>query len=243
MERRARQPSPSGASLSEVSARRLNDDGYIVLPGPVSASGMPRLADAYDRAVATADPADVSIRTSTRVHDFVNRGPEFDGLYIYAPLLAACRQVIGGLFKLSSMQARTLEPGSPAPPLHVDVKRHADGWPLVGFIVMVDAFDAENGATRFLPGSHWWMRDPDDSETAIAAHNDEVIACGPAGSMIVFNGSVWHGYGANRSTRRRRSIQGAFIPRTARAATDQSARLRPETALRLSELARWVLDV
>jgi len=236
-------PLIADAHLPPESARQLGARGFVVLPGPPVPGGVTRLSEAYDRAVATADPVDVSIRTSTRVHDFVNRGPEFDGLYIYGPLLAACRQVIGGPFKLSSMLARTLEPGSPSPHLHVDVKRHADGWPLVGFIVMVDAFDAENGATRFLPGSHLWNRDPDESESANAAHDDEVIACGPAGSMIIFNGSVWHGYGANRSTRRRRSIQGAFIPRTARAATDQSARLRPETALRLSDLARWILDV
>jgi len=238
-------PTPliAAAHLPPESARQLDERGFVVFSGPPIPGGLTRLSEAYDRAVATADPADVSIRSSTRVQDFVNRGPEFDGLYVFAPLLAACRQVIGGPFKLSSMLARTLEPGSPAPQLHVDVKRHADGWPLVGFIVMVDAFDAENGATRFLPGSHLWKRDPDGSENANAAHDEEVVARGPAGSMIVFNGSVWHGYGANRSNRPRRSVQGAFIPRTARSAIDQSARLRPGTAARLSDLARWILDV
>src|SRR3954454_24308431 len=136
------------AELPEEAARQLREAGFVVIASPEIQSRCAQLAAAYDAAVLAADPADVSIRSSTRVHDFVNRGPEFDGLYVYRPLLAACCRVIGRPFKLSRMLARTLEPGTPGQPLHVDVKRNADGWPLVGFIVMVDAFHAENGATR-----------------------------------------------------------------------------------------------
>jgi hypothetical protein len=117
------------------------------MPGPVITGDCERLSVAYDRAVVTGDPVDVHLgRTgsSTRIDDFVNRGPEFDGIYIYPPLLAACCQVIGGPFKLSVMRARTLHPGAPTERLHVDVKHRGDGWPLVGCILMVDAFDAEN---------------------------------------------------------------------------------------------------
>src|SRR5687767_14835307 len=124
------------------------------MPGPVAPGGIRQLSDAYDRAATAAEPADVHTgRTgSTRINDFVNRGAEFDAIYVYPPLLAACCEIIGGPFKLSGMRARTLNPGAPAEPLHVDVKRRANGWPLVGCILMVDAFDAENGATRFVPG-------------------------------------------------------------------------------------------
>jgi hypothetical protein len=231
------------SDLPADAARQLHDLGFVVLPGPAVPGGWARLAEAYDRAVSAADPADVSIRSSTRVHDFVNRGPEFDGLYVYRPLLAACCRIIGRPFKLSTMLARTVEPGTPAQPLHVDVRRNADGWPLVGFIVMVDEFHAGNGATRFVPGSHLWPREPDESGDTAGTHDGEVLACGPAGSALIFNGSVWHGHTANRSTRCRRSIQGAFIPREARASIDQAARMRPETFKRIGDLARYVLDV
>ena len=231
------------SALPPDAARQLHDIGFVVLPGPAIQGAWARLAEAYDRAVSAADPVDVSIRSSTRVHDFVNRGSEFDGLYIYRPLLAACCRIIGRPFKLSTMLARTLEPGAPAQPLHVDVRRNADGWPLVGFIVMVDAFHAGNGATRFVPGSHLGPREPDESKDAASTYNGEVLACGPAGSVIIFNGSVWHGHTANRSARRRRSIQGAFIPREVRASIDQAARLRPETFERIGDLAKYVLDV
>jgi ectoine hydroxylase-related dioxygenase (phytanoyl-CoA dioxygenase family) len=225
-------------------ARQLGEIGFVVMPGPEIPGGWARLSQGYDRAVLTADPRDVSIRSSTRVHDFVNRGPEFDGLYVYRPVLAACCQIIGRPFKLSTMLARTLEPGASAQPLHVDVKRGADGWPLVGFIVMVDEFDAENGATRFVPGSHLLSSEPKDlMKDATDAYEGQVLACGPVGSVIIFNGSVWHGHTANRSNRRRRSVQGAFIPREAQASINQASRIRPETLQRIGDLAKYVLDI
>src|SRR5262249_27218377 len=147
-------------------------------------------------------------------------------------------------FKLSTMLARTLEPGAPSQPLHVDVRRGADGWPLVGFILMVDDFRAENGATRFVPGSHRLPHEPAVRVGDLAdPDGGQVLACGPAGSIVIFHGSVWHGHAANGSARRRRSIQGAFVPREARAAIDQSARIRPETYRRIGDLAKYVLDI
>jgi hypothetical protein len=83
------------------------------------------LSEAYDHAVVTADAADVRVASSTRVTDFVNRAAEFDGIYVFPPLLAACCSIIGQPFKLSGTRARTLEPGAPAEALHVD---EANGW-------------------------------------------------------------------------------------------------------------------
>ena len=203
--------------LPPDSARQLREIGFAVMPGPAIQGGCEQLSHAYDHAVATANPADVHIgrsRSSTRIDDFVNRGPEFDGIYTYLPLLAACCQIIGAPFKLSGMRARTLNPGAATEGLHVDVKHRANGWPLVGCIFMVDAFDAENGATRFVPGSHLQSREPDEvMNNPQDANDQQVLACGPAGSIIIFNASVWHSHGANRSGRPRRSIQAHYVPR------------------------------
>lgn len=232
------------SQLHADAARQLRDAGFVVIPGPATPGGIEQLSMAYDRAIATADVADVRVGSSTRVTDFVNRGPEFDGIYVFPPLLAACCLIIGQPFKLSGTRARTLEPGAPVEGLHVDVKPRADGWPIVGFIMMVDAFDAENGVTRFVPGSHLTLRDPSEvMGDRAAAHEEEVLACGPPGSIIIFNGSVWHGHTANRSRRRRRSIQGHFVPRDARASVDHAARMRPEVLGRIGNLAKYVLAV
>ncbi len=233
----------AGSELPMDAASELRERGFIVLPGPVPSERMEQLADAYTAAVASATGDDIRIgSTSTRVSDFVNRGADFDGLYIFPPLLEACCRVIGRPFKLSSLLGRTLRPRSPAQELHIDVRRDSADWPLLGFILMIDEFRPDNGATRFVPGSHQWSGTPEDTISDLQAeHEDQVLACGSAGSLIVFNGSAWHGHSANTSNGPRRSLQGAFVPRDGRAATDFAARMQPETRARLGQLAQYVL--
>ena len=77
----------------------------------------------------------------------------------------------------------------------------------------------------------------------LADHESQVVACGPAGSVVVYNGSVWHGHTANSSDEPRRSIQGAFIRREARSAVNFPERMRPDTLARIGPLARYVLTV
>jgi ectoine hydroxylase-related dioxygenase (phytanoyl-CoA dioxygenase family) len=214
----------------------LRNDGFVVIPGPVPNTKLAEFANSYDRAVLQADPADIAFgSTTTRITDFVNRHVDFDDLYIYPPILAACCSVIGQPFKLSTMHARTLRPRMPAQKFHVDFPNDAEGWPMVGFILMVDEFRPDNGATCFAPGSQ-------GLETCPAPY-DFVPVCGPAGSMVVFNGSVWHGHGTNQTDEPRRSIQGAFIRRTEKSWVDLPARMRSETLYRLSPLARYLLTL
>lgn len=233
----------AGSEMPADAAAELQDRGFVVLPGPVSSNQMERLAKAYTDAVSSATSNDIKVgSTSTRVTDFVNRGAEFDDLYVFPPLLEACCRVIGRPFKLSSLHARTLRPGSRAQELHVDARRDSADWPLLGFILMVDEFRLDNGATRFVPGSHRWPGAPEDTLTDLRAeHDNQVSACGTAGSLLVFNGSAWHGHGPNTSSGPRRSLQGAFIPREGRAGTDFASRMQPETLRRLGPVARYVL--
>lgn len=232
--------------LSAVDIRGLSDDGFVVVPNLIDSDKLARLSAAYDSAVASASPEDVKVgRTTTRVSNFVNRGLEFDELYVCQPLLKACCHVIGQPFKLSSMLARTLHPNTQAQELHVDFKPNEARFPLVGFIWMIDEFRSDNGATRFVPGSQNWSAAQHELTTKHLAEyeNQTVTACGQAGSLIIFNGSVLHGHSANTTNAPRRSIQGAFIPRYAQAETDFSIRMRSETLERIDSLARYLLAI
>src|SRR6266700_1769946 len=111
----------AGCEFSAGALQDLREVGFVVIPGPVVPDGLAQLVRAYDSAVACADADDVSVGiTTTRVHDFVNRRPEFDGLYVYQPILEACCRIIGRPFRLSAMLARTLRPRTQAQALHVD---------------------------------------------------------------------------------------------------------------------------
>jgi hypothetical protein len=188
----------------------LRQRGFMVADGPFSCDEIAEIARDYDHSfVVTPDAQIKRGRTTTRWGGLVTFEP-FYRIYLHLPLLGAASERIGGPMKLSSFCARTLLPNVAAEPLHQDVAPGADGYPLVGFIFMVDEFRAENGATRFIAGSQDGAR---PSADALACD-----ACGPAGSMLIFDGTTWHGHGANRTDTPRRSIQGAFIPQNHTAA-------------------------
>jgi len=233
------------SELPASAIRDLQDVGFVVIPGPVAHDRLAQLATAYDSAVASASSDDLRFgSTTTRVRDFVNRGSEFDELYVFQPILEACCRVIGQPFRLSTMHARTVRARMPAQELHVDFERDINGWTMVGFIFMVDEFRSDNGATRFIPGSHNWSTVPDKlQDSSQPVYENQVLACGPAGSLIVFNGSVWHGHAANSSDTPRRSIQGAYIRREASSGENLPERMRPDTLARISSLAKYVLAV
>lgn len=220
--------------LSSEAAYRLQTDGFVVIPRLLHAARLKELAQRYDEAVSRASPEDVKLgTTTTRVRDFVNRDAEFDGLYLHPPILQACCRIIEQPFKLSTLHARTVRPRTPAQRLHVDFPGDAQGCPMAGFIFMIDDFAPENGATCFIPGSQGMDAPPASSRL--------VPACGPVGSVIVFNRSVWHGHGPNHTDTPRRSIQGAYIRRTEASGETLPARMRPETLDRLSALAKYLL--
>ncbi len=223
--------------LSIDAAKHLRDDGFCIVPGPISPQELDQIASAYDDAMRETDAADRREGgTTIRVLDFVNRSAKFDPIYIHGPLLAACCQILKQPFKLSTMIGRTLLPGKPAQQLHQDYPSDGLGSTMAGFIFMIDEFRSDNGATCFLPGSH-------GKELIQTSDTRLVPACGPAGSMIIYNGSVWHGHGPNTTRQPRRSVQGAFIRREAAGATDFASRMRLETLQRIGPAAKYLLSL
>lgn len=116
---------------------------------------------------------------------------------------------------------------------------------MVGFIFTVDDFRLDNGATRFVRGSHKWISTPEDLMEAATDCDGQSPACAPAGSLIVYNGSIWHGHGANSSDKPRRSIQGSFIRRDAASGSNLTARMRSDTlaGAPISPLAKYLLAI
>lgn len=78
---------------------------------------------------------------------------------------------------------------------HRDFPRHlGDGYVAsVNAFFAIDAFTETNGATRVVPGSHGRADPPADPEgTAVP------VLC-PAGSLVVFDSTLWHAAGENTS--------------------------------------------
>ena len=66
---------------------------------------------------------------------------------------------------------------------------------LVNCIWMLTEFTRANGGTLLMPFSQHWRRLP----RAGVAYRHLVAAEGPPGSIVLFNGSIWHGSGANQT--------------------------------------------
>jgi ectoine hydroxylase-related dioxygenase (phytanoyl-CoA dioxygenase family) len=62
-------------------------------------------------------------------------------------------------------------------------------------------FTEEKGATIIFPGTHKWQHGPEYGKLY-----DTIPAEMPKGSMLIWNGSLWHGGGANTSDERRVGI-------------------------------------
>ena len=219
-------------------AAKLQDQGFAIVSGPFNGADLDSAINAHERAVDTAQPHEIRTGgTSTRVNGLLDRAPELAAIFTHPPLLAAAAALICGPFKLSAFHARSIHAGAMAQAMHQDVAPGRDGWPLLGFIFMVDAFTVENGATRFLPASAGLTELPPGPAEA----NFE-RACGPAGALLLFDGSAWHGHGANATSALRRSVQGAFIPKAAIAAIDHRHAVRPEVWAALPRKARELMD-
>lgn len=90
---------------------------------------------------------------------------------------------------------------------HRDFPRHLEGYVgSVNVMVAIDEFTAENGGTLVVPGTHQRRERPSDGYLEARA---VPVEC-PAGSLLVFDSTVWHAAGENRSSRDRLAINHQF---------------------------------
>jgi hypothetical protein len=131
---------------------------------------------------------------------------ELMALIDHPDVLGFIESALGSEIILGSCNARVVRPGDPLQPFHSDIPsqlRRSGAPVMVNAVWMIDEFTAENGATRFVPGSHLAASASPPSDVRVPY---EISALGPAGSVLIFNGQCWHGGGANESDRIRRAI-------------------------------------
>ncbi|MXX04142.1 MAG: phytanoyl-CoA dioxygenase family protein [Gemmatimonadetes bacterium] len=238
-------------SLTSAHRRALDTDGFIVLEGIISPDWLAGLRHAFDeihdREGDKAGEEVAQMEGLRRLADLINKGSVFDAVYLQPELLTAVYHVLQRPFKLHSLNGHDPLPGSGLQILHADWGQPAapcGPYHVVNSMWMLDDFTRINGATRCVPGSHRIPgRITDHIADRLADHPDQVYLTGSAGSVAVFNGSLWHSSYVNRSDAPRRALHCAFIAREHPQQTNQREYLQAETAQRLSPLARYVLDV
>jgi ectoine hydroxylase-related dioxygenase (phytanoyl-CoA dioxygenase family) len=90
---------------------------------------------------------------------------------------------------------------------HQDFPRVLNGYlASINVFFAIDEFTTTNGATWVVPASHQRVERPAQSEIDAKA---VALEC-PAGSMIVFDSTLWHAAGANTSGKDRLAINHQF---------------------------------
>ena len=197
------------ATVADVLAD-LERDGYAIVP---------RVLDGNEAAAIRAELTTIADAIpfgrnafegfhTRRIYALFRKTRALDGAATH-PLVLGVLDAVLGQYQLSAPTGILISPGEPAQVLH-----HDDGvYPLprphqqvvVTTMWPFDDFTEANGATRLVPGSHRWVdRKPDDT-------TEVVLAEMPAGSVMFYLGTLWHGGGANRTDRPRLGVVLEYV--------------------------------
>jgi ectoine hydroxylase-related dioxygenase (phytanoyl-CoA dioxygenase family) len=184
--------------------RDLREHGYCLLESVLAPE---QLAELRSRVVDLAEQerrdgtAYVYDKDSQRIFSLHDKGGVFLDIIEHPLVLRLMESILGYNFLLSSSHANIAGPGGDRMDLHADQTFVPPPWPSYALVAnsmwMIDDFTAENGATRLVPDTHLRGRQP--SYTAGEGDTPTIPVCGPAGSVMIFDGRLWHQTGANKT--------------------------------------------
>ena len=198
----------------EAAVERIGTEGFAVIPNLIDEDRLARLSDDSEALLhpIPSQPGLNGTRATGRMFKGLFRSSRaFDDIIVHPTILAVVRGVLvgskqakagypggyGGAFRgvsLSTAMIKDVQPGEDIRALHQD-----DGfYPLprprqplaVNTLLAIDPFTVANGATRLVPQSHHWSNKLEPDHDFVTVEMD-------AGSILMFNGAVWHGRGSN----------------------------------------------
>ncbi|MGN6695151.1 MAG: phytanoyl-CoA dioxygenase family protein [Aquihabitans sp.] len=187
----------------------IAEQGYTILPDVISADLRGDLLEDLDRLHAElgTQPARNGFEgTSTlRVYNLLVHGPLWQQVPVHPAVLPVVEGVLDAGCLISSLSSISIGPGETEQPIHADDQIMPLPKPHVPTVCnsmwALTDFTEANGATRIIPGSHLADASPD-----FGRPYDSIPAEMPAGSVLVWHGSLWHGGGANTTDERRVGI-------------------------------------
>lgn len=203
-----------------------------------------------------------------RVWMIVNKGPCFVDLLSKEPVLHLVRALLGECFQLSSHGANIARKGGVPMPLHTDqwwmpapveadvnpmpvgsIRRDAAPVPpaaepaliapcaCVNVLWYLRDFSEKTGSTRVVPGSHLFGYQP----PADYPETETVSVAGKAGTVLVIDGRIWHGTGANATDNDRLTVLTTFCGPQYRPQENYFVGTSPEVLANADEHLRTML--
>ncbi|HWC36914.1 MAG TPA: phytanoyl-CoA dioxygenase family protein [Acidimicrobiales bacterium] len=191
--------------MMDETVAMLVERGYATIPDAIDGEQVARARADLEK-VLTDTPSgrdDFEGRRTRRVYALFAKTRSLDVLALHPDVLAVLDRVLGA-YQLSAPAGISIGPGEEAQPLHSDDAIYPLPRPhdevVVNVMWPLQDFTEENGATRIVPGSNRWTTERPGPDT------HTITAEMPAGTALLYTGSVWHGGGPNRTERDRLGV-------------------------------------
>ena len=196
------------AATRDKHVEAIRRDGYSIVENAIA----PALVDALNETLVRLErdlgaiPAGNGFEghRTVRIYNLLAHGTPFAEIPVHANVLPVVEGVLDEGCLISSLSSIAIDPGETAQPIHADdqviplEKPHA---PIVcNSMWALTDFTEANGATRLVPGSH---REPNPD---YGGAYETIPAEMAKGSVLLWDGALWHGGGANRTDARRTGI-------------------------------------
>ena len=188
---------------------RVARDGYTIVENAIEPDFVDALAQDLQRLESvlgiTVANNRFEGRNTLRIYNLLVHGKLYERIPVHENILPIVEGVLDYGCLVSSLSSIAILPGEKAQPVHADdqlVPLPKPHPPIVcNTMWAITDFTQENGATCVIPGSH--LRD--HSPTYGEKYETKPVVM-KRGSVLVYNGSLWHGGGPNRTSDRRVGI-------------------------------------
>ncbi|HXC55658.1 MAG TPA: phytanoyl-CoA dioxygenase family protein [Rhizomicrobium sp.] len=208
---------------------RVQQDGFTVVENAIE----PALVDALNAALERLERAlgarpamnGFEGHKTVRIYNLLAHGDVFASVPVHQNVLPVIEGVLDPGCLISSLSSIAIDPGESAQPIHADDMVIPLDKPHRAIVcnsmwALTDFTDA-NGATRLVPGSHK-KANPD-----YGGSYETVPGAMKKGSVLIWDGALWHGGGANRTAARRTGIAMNYCAGFIRQQENQQLGLAP----------------
>ncbi|HTO79762.1 MAG TPA: phytanoyl-CoA dioxygenase family protein [Methylocystis sp.] len=207
--------------LGGEDARRLDNDGFLLLRGLIPTSWIEPLRAAFEAGELQSDKWPVPRGHDWR-HALLDLDPTVQRVCRLPTLLAATHHVLRLPFFLAQVEGREPRPGGGAQLLHRD-GADSDLIQSVSALAFLDPFGPENGATQVAAGTH---RGSECKGRAGPRPPQATPIAGCAGDVMLFGSTVLHGGTCNHSGASRRSLLICYAVEALRPSYNQTRAMR-----------------
>ena len=187
----------------------IEERGYTVLDNVIEPDLVKELREALERVARERGIGscenDFEGCETVRIYNLLAHDDVFAKVPIHPAVLPLVESVLDDGCLVSTVSSIDIGPGETPQPIHTDDMVIALPRPhppiICNTMWALTDFTEANGATRLVPASHRWSEYPD-----LGKDHPSVAAEMSAGSVLVWNGSLWHGGGANTTDERRVGI-------------------------------------